>query len=103
MSIRELISGGRGRAGSGGSWRIVDVPASASYPARRELWHYSTRMLSWNPANPADPAVLDYSTGNGSVSDQGGMNTAFGLLGLPLRFDRDARGGGPRISTLPRV
>jgi len=97
MSIRELIKGGRGRAGSNGAWRV-----ERSVNGNHELWHYSTLMLRWNPANPADPAVLHYSTGHGSVSDQGAMNTAFTLLGLPYRFDRDARGGGPRISSLPR-
>lgn len=96
MTIRQIIARGHGAAGSGNAWRVADVNGA------RELWHYSTLMLRWNPANPADPEVLDYSTGHGSVSDQGGMNTAFTLLGLPLRMDRDIRGGGPRISTLPR-
>jgi hypothetical protein len=53
-------------------------------------------MLASNPGDPAhDPNVL--SIGWGRVSDQNGMNTAFKLLGLPLRYDRDARGGGPDV------
>src|SRR5215208_6556754 len=64
------------------------------------LWHYSTPMLRWNVNAPSDPAALDYGIGCGSVSDQNGMNTAFRVLGLPYRYDRDQRGGGPRVAEL---
>jgi hypothetical protein len=56
-------------------------------------------MLSWS--GDEDGIFYVYtSTGHGSVSDQGGMNTAFKVLGLPLRYDRDYRGGGARITRL---
>jgi hypothetical protein len=66
------------------------------------LWHYSTPMLRWNVCDPCDPCALDYGIGWGSVSDQNGMNTAFRVLGLPLCYDRDQRGGGPRVTELRR-
>jgi hypothetical protein len=94
MSIQTIIERGNGIASA---WRVHEDGNI------RELWHYSTMMLRWNVENPADPEVLDYSTGWGSVSDQNGMNTAFRVLGLPLRFDRDQRGGGPRITELERA
>lgn len=90
MTIRELILKGKGVAGP---WRIE---------RRRELAclvHYSTPMLEWDVTDPADSmAVL--SIGHGSVSDQNGCNTAFKALGVPLRYDRDRKGGGPRVTTL---
>lgn len=89
MTIREIIANGSGRAGSNGAWRVEDTPN-----CNLVLTHYGHFMLRWNPANPADPAVLDYSIGHGSVSDQGGMNTAFRVLGLPLYF---SRAGGAEI------
>ena len=45
-------------------------------------------MLRWRVSDPHDETVLDYSTGWGSVSDQGGLNVAFKALGLPLYFTR---------------
>lgn len=92
MTIKEAVERGKGTAGA---WR-VEV-----HGVRRELWHYSTRMLVWTRDGKTGRAlVLDTCTGWGSVSDQNGMNTAFKALGLPLRFDRDQRGGGPRITEL---
>jgi hypothetical protein len=93
MTIADIIRDGKGSAGSGGAWQVERVGEHG-----RELWHYSTRMLAWVERPGHRAKLLDYSTGHGSVSDQGGMNTAFRVLGLPYRFDRDARGGGPRIS-----
>ena len=61
-----------------------------------QLWHYGTRMLCWRKSQRYGLELIDCSTGWGSVSDQNGMNTAFRELGLPYRFDRDQRGGGPR-------
>ncbi len=102
MTIRELIRNPRtgARAGSGGAWRITVQDRDGNRAA--ELRHYGHLMLRWNVADPSDPDLLDYSTGWGSVSDQNGMRTAFRVLGLPYRFDRDQRGGGPRITELRR-
>lgn len=101
MTLRDIIRNGSGRAGSGGAWRAITVRDSDGRDVC-ELWHHGTLMLRWNAERPSDPDVLDFSTGWGSVSDQGGMNTAFRALGLPYRMDRDRRGGGPRITELRR-
>lgn len=104
-AIREIVRNGRGTAHA---WRIVRYTDPGRDRAElcgcdvAELWHYGTRMLRWNVVHPSDPDVLDFDTGWGSVSDQNGMNTAFRELGLPYRFDRDSRGGGPRITELRR-
>lgn len=99
-TIASIVKQGTGSAGSGGAWRChtFDDPHGL-YPGKRVsvLYHYSTLMLQWNEDDPSDPDVLDYSTGWGSVSDQGGMNTAFRVLGLPYRFDRS---GGASITDL---
>ncbi len=92
MSIADVIAKAGGRAGH---WRVTREEVEGVEVA--DLWHYSTRMLRWNVNDPADQAVLDYSTGHGSVSDQGGMNQAFRLLGLPLYF---SRAGGADILEL---
>jgi hypothetical protein len=97
-SLADIIRRTRGTAGSNGAWRVERDPDGST----ATLWHYSTAMLSWNVERPSDPTVLDWSIGHGSVSDQGGMNQAFRVLGLPYRFDRDARAGGPRITELTR-
>jgi hypothetical protein len=103
MTIAEIIRRGNGRAGSSGAWRVErDEPADPFVGAVATLRHHGTVMLRWKVSNPSDPRVLDYGIGWGSVSDQGGMNTAFRVLGLPLRFDRAQRGGGPRITELTR-
>lgn len=91
MTLAEIIRNGKGKAGSGGNWQ-----AFSNGDGSRELWHYSTLMLKWT----TDGELLDYSIGHGSVSDQGGMQTAFKVLNLPYRYDRDQRGGGPRITAL---
>jgi hypothetical protein len=99
MTIADIIRRADGRAGSHGAWRVHRwTPANGG--ACATLYHYRTAMLSWRIDQPDDPSVLAYGTGHGSVSDQGGMNTAFRALGLPYRFDRDQRGGGPRITEL---
>lgn len=101
-TIAQIIRDGRGCAGSQRSWRVStgihQVSANWTLPTV-ELWHYDTLMLSWS--GDEDGIFYVYtSTGHGSVSDQGGMNTAFKVLGLPFRYDRDYRGGGPRITRL---
>lgn len=93
MTIADIIRRGRGRAHA---WRVERDGTTAT------LWHYGTAMLTWNLERPDDPDALDWSTGWGSVSDQNGMNTAFRVLELPYRFDRDGRGGGARITELRR-
>ena len=113
VTIADVIRRANGRAHA---WRVerdrvtvVNSPVSADLATaidgartveRATLWHYGTAMLRWSVERPDDPDVLDWSTGWGSVSDQNGMNTAFRVLGLPYRFDRDARGGGPRVTEL---
>lgn len=94
MTIAKLIERGRGQAGP---WRIERNDNGTA-----ELWHYAHRMLAWDVEQPSNPDVLDWDTGWGSVSDQNGMNTAFRVLGLPYRFDRDQRGGGARVTELVR-
>jgi hypothetical protein len=91
MTIANIVRAACGRTHG---WRVERDGQTAT------LWHYSTAMLTWRIDQPADPDALDFSTGWGSVSDQNGMNTAFKVLGLPYRFDRDQRGGGPRITPL---
>lgn len=94
MTIEEIIANAEGSAGSRRAWTVERTANTV------ELYHYSTLMLVWNPSNPRDESVLYYGIGHGSKSDQGGMNTAFRTLRLPLRFDRDRKGGGPRITKL---
>jgi hypothetical protein len=101
-TIAGIIRTGRGCAGSNGAWRVERDESDPFVGQEYSLWHYSTRMLRWRSSRRSGTELLDYSTGHGSVSDQGGMNTAFRELGLPYRFDRDARGGGPRITELVR-
>lgn len=89
-TIASIIREGYGKAGSNGAWRVGGTRLSNGV-VLKELWHYGTRMLAWREDRPADPDYLDYSIGHGSVSDQGGMNQAFRILGIPLYFSR--RGG----------
>jgi hypothetical protein len=100
MTIAEAISRGHGRAGSGGAWRVERDESDPYVGQDYTLWHYATPMLRWRKSTRYGVELIDAGTGHGSVSDQGGMNTAFRVLGLPYRFDRDQRGGGPRITEL---
>src|SRR3954454_7829454 len=95
MTLRDIITNGKGRAGSNGAWH---VEANGTH---RRLWHYGTLMLHWSILRDGRTHIIDWSEGHGSVSDQGGMNTAFRALGVPYRYSRDARGGGPRVEALP--
>jgi hypothetical protein len=100
-TIAQIIRDGRGYAGSNRAWRCHKSSDSDPFVGQEyELWHYSTRMLHWLKTSEGTVIPLHASTGHGSVSDQGGMNTAFKVLGLPYRYDRDYPGGGPRITDI---
>ena len=96
MRIRDLAH----KDGVAGAWRAtsrrIDLD-DANTAHIREIWHYSTLMLKFNTVVHDDEAVLDYSVGWGSVSDQGGMNQLFRELNLPLYYVRQ---GGARIVEL---
>ena len=96
MQFPKLISerNTRASAGSNGSWRL-ERTSNDEYV----LVHYATPMLSWYD-HPDGVVITGYSVGHGSVSDQGGMNVAFRVLGVPYRYYRDWHGGGPRITEL---
>jgi hypothetical protein len=98
-SIADIIRDGKGKAGSNSSWEVTGEWTPNGVVLVKHLWHYGTLMLTWRADNPSDPNYLDYCTGWGSVSDQGGMNTAFRVLGIPLRFDR---AGGATIVEVNR-
>jgi len=91
MTIEELIRTGRAR--SAGAWRIERDGSVAT------LVHHATPMLRWDVRAPRESHTI-LSIGWGSVSDQNGMNIAFRALDIPRRYDRDRRGGGPRVSDL---
>jgi hypothetical protein len=95
MTLAQIVARGRGRAGH---WRIE--PAGPT--GRVALVHHATPMLAWDPTPGADPDVNVLSIGWGSVSDQHGCNVAFRVLGAALRYDRDQRGGGARVTALCR-
>jgi hypothetical protein len=83
MTIAQIIERKHGCAGSNGAWR-VEQDESDGY----SLWHYGTRMLRWRESSRYGREIMDVSTGHGSVSDQGGLNTAFKVLGAPWYFSR---------------
>jgi hypothetical protein len=89
-TIASIIRSGKGTAHA---WRVERDGTVAT------LVHYATPMLRWDVRAPRESHTV-LSTGWGSVSDQNGMNTAFDQLGIPRRYDRDARGGGPRVTEL---
>jgi hypothetical protein len=97
-TIAGIIANRAGTAGSNGAWRIEKPDSDPFVGNEYELWHYSTLMLKWRHSHRYGNEILFTSTGNGSVSDQGGMNTAFRVLDVSFRFDRDRRGGGPRVT-----
>lgn len=97
MTISDIIYYHRGRAGSNGSWRVEKLDSDEFVGTEYALWHYGTCMMIWRESHRHGTEVLMMSTGNGSVSDQGGMNTAFRVLGLPYYF---SRAGGAEIIEL---
>ena len=94
MTIADIIRTHRGRAGSNGAWRVEHDDSDAFVGNEYSLWHYSTRMLRWRESTRYGREIIDVSLGHGSVSDQGGMNTAFRVLGAPWYFSRK---GGAEI------
>lgn len=100
MTIAEIIKAGKGTAGHNGSWKVTCINEehmSQALPGGYEPWpcyqltHYGTVMLEWVVGKHGS-YVVNAFTGHGSVSDQGGMNTAFKVLGLDLYYTR--KGGG---------
>lgn len=108
------------RAGSGRHWHSHTYPGKWNYDERRgsyqtgyrEIWHYSTLMLRYTyiDTDPTDSTntqqwdgnldTVYVNTGHGSKSDQGGMNTLFRELDMPLYF---SRAGGAQIEHLIRT
>lgn len=105
MTIAEIVQRGSGHAGHGGAWRVERINGDHSvspyeaWPVYR-LTHYGHHMLTWTE-NKHGVSVLDMSTGYGSVSDQGGMNTAFRVLGLDYYYSR--KGGAQIMERHPRT
>lgn len=86
---------GQELSASGGRWGAKDFAAGGG--RYRIVAHYDTAMLEWL----ADSTVVSYyNLGHGSVSDQDGVNKIARAAGLPIRYYRDTRGGGPRITVL---
>jgi len=85
-----------------GPWRSEDNEGFFSCGGRT-VYHYSTTMLSWeldcDGLWNGDLGTVVYSTGHGSVSDQGGMNQLFARLGMPLYF---SRAGGSEIQEMDK-
>lgn len=93
MRIKDLARQD-GTAGSGGAWRARTLKGEdATY---RYVYHYDTLMLAIGP-----DGVEFAGIGHGSVSDQGGMNTLFKALNLPLYFSR--AGGVAKIVDVPQL
>ena len=63
------------------------------------VFHHGHWMLNVKMDDAGNYIINHLSLGHGSVSDQGGMTTIFGQLGIRLRMRRDAQGGGPRWET----
>jgi hypothetical protein len=102
-TITDIMLAGEGFAGSNRSWHVNGSHMGITNDGRdiivKHLYHYGHHMLSWRADNPSDENYLDYTTGHGSVSDQGGMNRAFRALGIPRYFSR--AGGAEIVETDP--
>lgn len=66
--------------------------------------HHFTQMIQFKATKPDKPYfpvpvrhVQHIDLGNGSKSDQDGMNRIFRKLGLPWYYDRNKKNGGPQI------
>lgn len=95
MTIREIVRNGKGKAGH---WHVEPLYDSTVHGWQvHSLYHYSTRMLVWRTHNDSNLIeILSVGLGNGSVSDQQGMNVAFGVLGAPHYYY--SRKGGAKIT-----
>lgn len=96
MTLEQIITD---RTGETGAWRVacvVDSTGSTLMENVYQLWHYTTCMLEWMESDGGS-TLTRVSTGEGSVSDQNGVNTALRVLGINMRYRRDNRGGGARI------
>lgn len=69
--------------------------------------HHFTQMIQFKAMIPKKPYfpipirhVMHVDLGNGSKSDQDGMNRIFRKLGLPWYYQRNKRKGGPQILRL---
>jgi len=82
MTIKELIEQGEGKAHN---WKVVKPDTAPGDGDLRELYHHSTRMLTWNHTTKE---VIDWDLGHGSKSDQDGMNIAFQVLGSKYYYSR---------------
>lgn len=85
-TIASIVEREGGRAGH---WSV-----ERNYAGDCTLWHYDTMMLVWNVARGN---VIYGCIGQGSVSDQGGVNKAFAIIDKRYHYRRDAAGGGARI------
>lgn len=98
-SIESIV---RARKGTAGAWRVtrvVNSEGSALIDDVFQLWHYGTCMLEWHESEMG-ATLTRVNTGWGSVSDQNGVNKALRVLGMNMRYRRDARGGGPRVERI---
>jgi hypothetical protein len=93
LTIAQLAFASSGKAGSNASWS-AETHETPDGVVVRTIRHYGHLMLQFRVDNPRDPNYLFYSTGWGSVSDQGGMNRLFRVLNIPRYF---SRAGGSSI------
>ena len=93
MKIADIVKAGHGTAGHGGSWRVDKLDSDPFRGNEYLLSHYGHPMLKWRKSHRNDTEILDYWTGYGSVSDQGGMNQAFKSLGIDLYYSRKGGAG----------
>ena len=82
-SIATIVRNARGTAGN---WHVAGFGSD-----HVALYHYSTRMLVWNPLTRE---VAYGAIGWGSVSDQQGMNKAFAEIDPRYKYRRN---GHPRV------
>lgn len=98
-NIADMRTFRAGRAVRVGAWHYVDGLEANGDPSvgLRYIYHYGTCMAVLIVSErSAEIGFVPYSVGWGSVSDQGGMNKILAAAGLPLRYRRDAKGGGAR-------
>lgn len=89
-TIKSIVLNEKGSAGSNGSWKVFRSSANhrSEYVV---LTHYGVPMLRWIPGGP--DRVLWVGPGYGTVSDQGGVNTALRVLSGRQRYYFSRMGG----------